>query len=392
MTAPEGGFYSAEDADSEGVEGKFYVWTQEELGEMLGQREADLVIRVFGVEAGGNFSDEASGDRTGANVLHLQKPMAELAADLDVLESELRRRVEKSRQELFAHREQRIHPFKDDKVLTDWNGLMIAALAKGARAFDEPRYADAAERAARFILEEMVRDDGRLLHRYRDGEAALLGYAGDYAFLAWGLLELYEATFEVAYLEHAIALSAELVTHYWDRERGGFYSTANDGEELLVRQKEVYDGAVPSANSVAMWNLLRVSRITADPDLEQKASQLGRAFSRDVAQSPIAHTQLMIALDFAVGPSYEVVIAGRLRAKDTRAMLRALRAQFVPNKVVLFRPSAEESPDIMKLAEFIKYQRSIDGKATAYVCLNYNCQLPTTDPSTMLQLLDAAQE
>jgi len=386
MTAPEGGFYSAEDADSEGEEGKFYFWTQRELREVLGEEEANLVVRVLGVEPGGNFADEATREKTGKNILYLREPFMQLAVKLGMSEQELADRVEAARRKLFAHREQRVHPLKDDKVLTDWNGLMIAALAKAARAFDEPRYAAAAADAANFVLEHMLGSDGRLLHRYRDGEAALPAYAADYAFLTWGLLELYEATFEVGYLERALALNADLVEHFWDRETGGFYSTSDDGEELLVRQREIYDGAVPSANSVAMLNLLRLGRMTAAPDLEEKAASISRAFSKSVGQSPAAYTQLLVAVDFALGPSYEVVIVGKSQAEDTRAMLRGLRMQFVPNKVVLFRP-AGESPDIAKWAEFTRYQSGIDGKATAYVCRNYHCKFPTTDVEAMLKLL-----
>lgn len=275
-------------------------------------------------------------------------------------------------------------------MLTDWNGLMIAALAKGARAFDAPRYADAAAAAATFILERMVTDDGRLLHRYRDGEAALPAYAADYAFLTWGLLELYEASFEVRFLEQSLALNADMIAHFWDEARGGFYSTADDSEELLVRQKEIYDGAIPSANSVAMLNLLRLGRMTAAPDLEEKAAMIGRAFSRNVASSPAAYTQLMVAVDFALGPSYEVVVAGEPGAADVSAMLGALRARFVPNKVVLFRPDGE-SPAISRLADFTRYQASVDGKATAYVCRSYNCEFPTTDADAMLGLLGVSR-
>ena len=389
MMAPEGGFYSAEDADSEGEEGKFYLWTQRGLREVLGEEEADFVAGVFGVEPAGNFADEATRERTGKNILHLREPLAELAFRLGLSEHELAERVEAARDKLFAHREGRVHPLKDDKVLTDWNGLMIAALAKGARAFNELRYTEAAERAANFILERMVRDDGRLLHRYRDGEAALPAYAADYAFLTWGLLELYEATFEVRYLERVLALNADLIEHFWDEEKGGFYSTSDDAEELLVRQKEIYDGAVPSANSVAMLNLLRLGRMSADPDLERKAARIDRAFSQGVRQAPAAHTQLLVAVDFARGPSYEVVIAGQSDAQDVRDMLRGLRTQFVPNKVVLFRPDGE-SPEIARVAEFTQYQPSIEGQATAYVCRNYNCEFPTTDTDTMLKLLGAA--
>jgi len=388
MTAPEGGFYSAEDADSEGEEGKFYLWTEEEIRQVLGSEEADLILKVFNIEKNGNFMEQATGKRAGANILHLRKSLTEIASELKMSEQDLQKHLETARQKLFTYREKRIHPHKDDKILTDWNGLMIAAFAKGARVFDEPRYAEAAKATVDFILKNMRKSDGRLLHRYRDGQAALPAQVDDYAFLIWGMLELYETIFEVRYLQTALDLNRDLMKHFWDDNNGGFYFVADDGENLLVRQKEIYDGAIPSGNSLAMLNLLRLGRITANYDFEEKAARIGRAFSRNVKQSPSAYTQLMVAVDFGVGPSYEVVIAGNSQAEDTKEMLKAIRTQFIPNKVVILRPTEQESPDIDRLAEFTKSQASIDGRATAYVCLNYNCKFPTTDITKMLDLLN----
>lgn len=390
MTSPEGVFYSAEDADSEGEEGKFYLWTGDEIKKVLSHEQADLAVRLFNITADGNFADEVTGRKTGCNILHLTKSVEELAADLSVSVPELRARIEEIQENLFAYREKRIHPYKDDKILTDWNGLMIAALAKGAQAFGEPGYASAAGRAADFIIKSVRTAQGRLLHRYRDGEAALTAHVDDYAFLIYGLLELYETTFEAYYLEIALGLNEDLIRHFWDNENGGFYFTADDGERLLVRRKEVYDGAVPSGNSVAMLNLLRLGRITASADFEEKAARIGRAFYSNVSQLPSAHTQLMAAADFAIGPSYEVVIAGDLQADDTRQMLDAIRVIFVPNKIVILHPTDQKSPMIDDVVPFIKDYSSIDGKATAYVCLDYNCQLPTKDIGSMLKLLGSA--
>ena len=388
MRSPTGAFFSAEDADSEGEEGKFYLWTEGEIRQVLSAEEADLIIMVFNVEKQGNFPEEATGKKRGRNILYVKKGLHEIASDLKIPEQKLKIRLENARERLFAAREKWIHPHKDDKILADWNGLMIVALAKGARVLDEPHYAAAAKGALNFILQNMRNPDGRLLHRYRDGQAALPANVDDYAFLIWGMLELYETTFEVRYLQTALKLNDDLLKHFWDDSAGAFYFTADDAEKLLVRQKDIYDGAIPSGNSVAALNLLRLGRITANTNFEEKAVKIGRAFSKAVQQSPSAYTQLMLAVDFAIGPSYEVVIAGNSRAEDTNAMIRTLRAHFVPNKVVLLRPSEEESPDITRLAEYTKYQSSIDGKATAYVCLNYNCKLPTTDSGKMLELLD----
>ena len=388
MTASEGGFYSAEDADSEGKEGNFYLWTQEEVRQALGNEEADFVVKVFNIEKDGNSAEQATGRKSGVNILHLRKALVELASDLNLSQQDLQEHLELIRQKLFAHREKRVHPMKDDKILTDWNGLMIAALAKGAQAFDEPEYAEAACRAADFILGNMRKPDGRLWHRYRDGQAGVEANLDDYAFLVWGLIELYEATFNARYLEAALELTNDMVKHFWDTDGGGLHLTPDDGESLLVRKKEIYDGAIPSGNSVAMLNLLRLGRMTANSDLEEKAAKIGSAFSGSVKQSPSAHTQLMVALDFGIEPCYEVVIAGKAQAEDTKAMVKALRTRFLPNKVVLLNPDGLELPKIAKLAEFTRNQPSIDGKATAYVCMNHNCKLPTTDINKMLELLD----
>jgi uncharacterized protein YyaL (SSP411 family) len=387
MTSQGGGFYSAEDADSEGEEGRFYLWTEGEIRQILDKDEADLFIKVFNVEKGGNFREEATGKGTGGNILYLKKSPHEIASQLKIPEGEIESRIETARQKLFDVRERRVHPHKDDKILTDWNGLMIAALSKGAQAFNEPSYTEAAGRAADFLLKNTRKPDGRLLHRYRDGQADIGGNVDDYAFLIWGLIELYESTFDANYLQTAINLNSDLIKHFWDDKGGGFYFTPDDGESLIVRQKEIYDGAIPSGNSVAMLNLLRLGRMTGNPDFEEKAATIGRAFSNRVKQFPGAFTQLMVALDFAIGPSYEVVIVGNSQSEDTKAMLNTLGRQFVPNKVVLLRPTEKESPDVIRIAEFTKNQSSLGGKATAYVCLNYVCKLPTTDISKMLELL-----
>ncbi|HSA77407.1 MAG TPA: thioredoxin domain-containing protein [Nitrospirota bacterium] len=393
MSAPEGGFYSAEDADSEGEEGKFYLWTEEQLYQILGKKEADFVIQVYHLEKGGNFTEKGQGPtrKTGRNILHLMMEPGRTAASLKISEKELGQRLEAARGKLYVTREKRIHPHKDDKVLTDWNGLMIAALAKGAQVFDDPGYADEAKHAADFILKHMRRTDGRLLHRFRDGQAAISAYGDDYAFLIWGLIELYETTFDVSYLQAALDLNSIFLKRFWDNKQGGFYFTADDGEDLFIRSKEIYDGAIPSCNSVAMSNLLRLARMTADPNLEKDASHLARAFSVQVRQNPSAYTQLMATVDFGLGPSYEVVIVGDQLAEDTKAMVKALRKIYMPNKVVLLRPihlANQKSIDITHIAGFTLSQSSIDGKATAYVCLNFRCQLPTTDINKMNELLN----
>lgn len=389
MTAPEGGFYSAEDADSEGVEGKFYVWNIGEIQRVLDPAEAALVTKAFNLKPEGNFNEEATGRLTGSNIPHWNKSSAEIAADLGTSAGDLENRLENARIKLFQARGQRVRPHKDDKILTDWNGLMIAALAKAAQTLNNREYSDAARKAADFVLTVMRNPSGGLLHRFRDGEAGLTAHVDDYAFFIWGLIELYEAVFDVRYLDAALELNQYLIEHFWDADMGGFYFTADDGEALLVRKKEIYDGASPSGNSVAALNLIRLGRMVADPELEKKADRIARAFSGAIRQFPSAYTQMLLALEFAAGPSHEVVIAGIPDAQDTAEMLRVLREPYLPNKVVLMRPLNDDVAEIEHLAEFTKDHNSIDHQATAYVCVNYNCQLPTVDPRKMLELLNA---
>jgi uncharacterized protein len=388
MRSPEGGFYSAEDADSEGVEGKFYVWTEEEIREILSGPEADLMIRAFHVLKKGNFTEEATGKITGANILYPDKTLAEIGAELKIPDVE--RTLEIARRKLFEAREKRIHPHKDDKILTDWNGLMIAALAKGAQVLGEEKYALAALDAVRFVLSEMRTPAGRLLHRYRAGDADITANVDDYAFFIWGLIELYGATFEAAHLETALSLSSDLLDHYWDPDRGGFFFTPDDGETLIVRKKEIYDGAIPSGNAVAMLNLLRLSRLTGKTEYEERASGIMKAFSGQVKSFPSGYTQFLCSLDFALGPSLEVVVAGSSEGRDTKELLRALRARFIPNHVALFRPSDKDPSAIDRVAGFIRSHVPRDGKAAVYVCLDHSCKTPTTDLEEMLSFVDSA--
>lgn len=387
MTSPEGGFYSAEDADSDGEEGLFYLWTPEEFRESLGDEGGELFINLLNMEVGGNFFDEATKSKTGRSILYLKKPLAELNREINLPEEEFSDFWEKTRQTLYEIREKRIHPFKDDKILTDWNGLMIAAFAKAAAALGEPQYALAAKNAADFIWDNLRDEDGKLQKRYRDGEARLPAHLDDYAFLVWGMLELYEAEFDPEYLQRAIDLNAMMLEEFWDPQNGGLFFTAEGQTDLIVRSKDIYDGAIPSGNSVAVFNLLRIGRMTANPDLEEKARLIGSAFSSQVSSVPVGHTQLLSAMIFAFGPAYEVVITGDAEAAETIAMLEALNLNYHPNKVTLFRPIGNQKPSITELAEFTKSQTPIDGKATAYVCKDYTCSAPTTDINEMLTLL-----
>jgi hypothetical protein len=388
MRAPEGGFYAAENADSEGEEGKFYLWTTEEIRAVLDDAEADLVAKLFDVRDEGNYREEATGRLTGKNVLHLKRPLEDCAREMGIAESELRERVEIARKRLFSAREKRVRPERDDKVLADWNGLLIAALAKGAQVLGEKKLEIAASRAADFVLEKMGDGEGRLLHRYREGSAGILGNLDDYAFFIWGLIELYEAGFDTKYLRAALELARDMVERFEDEENGGFYFTPEDGEELILRKKDGHDGALPSGNAVAILDLLRLSRMTGNRELEEIASKASDSFAARARGVPAAHLHLLSALDFALGPTSEVVIAGPAGSPETKKMLGALRAKFLPRSVILLRPPGQE--DIAAIAEFTEEMVMVDGKATAYVCSGKVCQRPTTDPEEMLERLDSA--
>jgi uncharacterized protein YyaL (SSP411 family) len=386
MTSPQGAFYSAEDADSEGVEGKFYVWTVEEFREVLGPSEAAFWEPVFNLAPEGNFREEATGHRTGANILHLDRPFSRWAQELETTEADLQRRWETARAQLFSAREKRIHPLKDDKVLTDWNGLMIAALSAGARALKRPEYADAAAAAARFILKTMRRDDGRLWHRFRDGECAVRGQAGDYAFMIHGLLHLYRSTFDVAYAEEAAKLQEIMLGELWDDGGGGFFLIGADDRDLPVRPKELYDGAIPSANSVALMNLLWLSRLTGNTRWTDKAQELVRAFAGSVGQRPSAFTFFLCGLDFALRPGQDVVIAGDAVSADSRRLLSALNQAFTPNQVALFKSRENAS----RLARFAGYTDGLDfvkGQTSAHLCEGSACKESLTDVESMIERL-----
>ena len=387
MVSNDGGFYSAEDADSEGQEGKFYLWTKAEIEEVLDERETDLVMKAFCLQDAGNFAEDASGKRTGENVLHQSYSFDEMVNELSISEIVLKDRLEEIRKKLFSSRERRVRPAKDDKILTDWNGLMIAALARGAQALNEPMFEASAIKAANFVLKEIRSDEGRLLHRYRDDAVGIMANLDDYAFFIWGLIELYETCFQVRYLKAALELNRQLIEHFWDEDRGGFYFTPDDGDVLIQRRKESKDGALPSGNAISTYNLFRLARMTGDFQLENMATKTLQAFSAEIKGLPAAHLQFMVVLDFALGPASELVIVAPNQADNLNDMLKVFRSKFLPNKVVLFRPSDEESPEILKIAEFIRPLRPINEKATAYVCSGYVCERPTTDEGELLEKL-----
>jgi len=376
MTASEGGFFSAEDADSEGEEGKFYVWTEQEIKEVLGENYGKEFNDIFSITTPGNYKDESSGKQTRLNIPHLKNYNSNGNNDLD-----------SAREKLFNIREKRIHPLKDDKILTDWNGLMIAALAKAAIVLNEPGYLDAAEKAAKFVLHSISKGE-RLLKRYRNGVAALDAHLDDYAFMAWGLLELYEATFSTKYLSQALDLMNIMVEDFWDDKNGGFFLGSDQSEKLIVRSKTAYDGAIPSGNSVAVMNMVKLTRITGNTKWAELAEKTMRAFSEDVNQTPTGYTLMLTGFMFDTQNSKEIVIVGDSRNRNTIKFLHTIRTSYAPHKVLLFKDTSVSENRLEQLANWTSTQNSINGKPTAYVCKNFACNQPTSDIQTALSFIN----
>jgi uncharacterized protein len=373
MTSEEGGFYSAEDADSEGIEGKFYVWETYELQDILSKEEAEFVRKHFATKDAGNFHDESTRKKNGKNILHT------LDRDYD------RKLWEEIRIKLYTQRENRIHPLKDDKILTDWNGLMIAAFAKAGSAFYKPEYISAAKKAAEFINEKLT-VKGKLMHRYRKGNTDISAFVDDYAFLTYGLISLYEATFDLDYLERAIELTEQLNANFYDNENGGYHFTSNEAEELFTRTKDAYDGAYPSGNSIALMNLVKLGKYTAKTEFHDKADEISKAFGNHLQRAPMGFTQFLSAMDYAMNPSSEVIVVGESDNPVTGEMLNIIEEGFNPQLVVLHKTEAN-AHKLGDIASFTKDYAKIDGKTTVYVCKNYNCSLPVTKIGELRKLL-----
>jgi uncharacterized protein YyaL (SSP411 family) len=386
MTSKEGGFYSAEDADSEGEEGKFYTWGYDDLKLVLTEDEFDIITKYYNIKKDGNFISEPA-QTTRNNIFYQLISTDEYSKFYQINEKDFLEKVEIIRKKLFQIRKKRIHPEKDDKILTDWNGLMIAGLAKAAQVFNKKDYVEKAEKALNFILKNMMKNNCELLHRYRNGEVKISGFADDYAFLIWGLIELYLATFNPKYLKISLVLNDYLIDHFWDKKNGGLYFTSDTNEKLLTRTKEIYDGAIPSSNSVTMYNLIRLARITGNKDLEKKAKQIGNTFSEQITQMPSGYTQLIISLDFIIGPSFEIVIVGNKDNKDTQKIIKSINSIYLPNKVVILKEPNSKNKLIEEIVPFIKDYSQIKNQATIYVCKNQKCQLPTTDIEKMKHLI-----
>ncbi|MDF2591848.1 MAG: Cellobiose 2-epimerase [Clostridia bacterium] len=372
MTSAEGGFYSAEDADSEGVEGKFYVWSPQEIIDVLGHKDATEFCEMFDITDKGNFE--------GANIPNI----IESKISLDKL-TELP--LDNMRRKLFLYREKRVHPYKDDKILTAWNGLMIAALAYGARVFGNKSYLAAAKNAVSFIQDKLIRADGRLMARYREGETAYPGYLDDYAFLVWGLIELYEASFDVKYLQLAVRLNDDMIKYFGDGDKGGYFIYGSDSEQLIARPKEAYDGAMPSGNSVAALNLLRLGRLTGSTELEEEAERVFSVFADKVNNYYMGHTYMLMALMFSRGKGSEIVIVGDRKSASVQSFIDKINKNFMPYSVVVVK-DVKEADEIKKMIPYTEGQNMVDDKTTAYICENFACRASITDIDRLMEVFN----
>ncbi|MGO1369696.1 MAG: thioredoxin domain-containing protein [Senegalia sp. (in: firmicutes)] len=357
MTSEDGGFYSAEDADSEGVEGKFYVWSKRQVKELLGEAEGELVCNYFDITDQGNFEGE--------NIPNLIKH------DLALLEKspDMTNRIHAYADMLFYKRETRIHPHKDDKILTSWNGLMIAALAFGGRILDKALFINVAKKSIDFIYDKLF-EETRLLARYRDGEARYEGYLEDYAFLTWGLIEMYEATFEKKYLKKAKKLMDDTFELFWDDENGGFFINGHDSEELILRPKEIYDGAIPSGNSVAGFNMIKLSKMLEDESYMKKYEMMIKSFGQDISDMPSAHSFFLITYMDYLKNGKNIIIAHEREDELYKSMISEINKRYLPFTTVI-----------------MGNRELVDGKTTAYICENYACNMPINNIEEFIKQL-----
>lgn len=370
MTDPEGGFYSTLDADSEGEEGKYYVWTIEEVRSALGE-DAELFAAVYDVTEPGNWE--------GRNILNRPKTLAQDARLLGISESELEDKLRRLRQKLLAVRDRRVRPLRDDKILTAWNGLMIAAFAQAGQVLDA-RYGEVARRAARFVLERLRGSDGRLFRTVSPGaEPKLHAYSEDYACLLDALITLYETDFDADWIGAALDLAQILVRDFWDEAEGGFFFVSKDHESLIIRPKDTHDGSTPSGNSMAVTALLRLGKLTGRRYLEDKAVRTLRLFRNQIEAAPLAFGQMLIALDFHLGPVDEIAVVGAGSRADTREVLSIIRHGFRPNKVVAYlntELSSDEQRRVVGLIPLLAGKSAVDEQVTTYVCRDFTCSQP----------------
>jgi uncharacterized protein YyaL (SSP411 family) len=366
MTDTGGGFYSSEDADSEGEEGKFYVWTHAEVLSILGAEDGSIFCEFFDVTAEGNFEH-------GKSILNTPRSLEEFAAEKDKSVEEIARTIKGCKRKLFHAREQRVRPGRDDKTLAAWNGLMLTAFAEAANILGRDDYREVAARNAEFITTQLMRD-GRLLRTYKSGQAKLNGYLEDYAYVIEGMLAVYESTFELTYFTRARELADTMIAKFWDEQDGGFYFTSSDHEELITRTKDYFDSATPSGNSVAAMGLLKLGILTQEQEYSHHAATILRALRPAMIRYPSAFGYLLGALDFYLSEPKEIAILGTLDSHEVRSFIEEVYSRYLPNKVVAAcEPGDEHAASEIKL---LAGRTTVEGQATAYVCRNYTCLEP----------------
>jgi uncharacterized protein YyaL (SSP411 family) len=376
MLDASGGFYSSQDADSEGHEGKFFVWSPTEIEALLGEQDAKLFCRYFDVTEYGNFEDQ--------NILHVDVEAESIARLMRVSVEELNAAVARGKQILFEAREHRIKPFRDEKMLTAWNGLMLRSFAEAARVLDRKDYLEVATNNADFLLRELKRN-GRLLRTHKDGESKLNAYLEDYAYLADGLLSLYEATFDLRWFKESRALVETMIEQFSDDVEGGFFFTSADHEKLIARTKDWYDNATPGGNSVAAHVLLRFALLTGEESYRQRAEQILKLLKSAMMRSPSAFGHLLCATDTALASPFEIAIVGSHETEEAQALIAEVFNQYLPNKVVALAASDDDSS--AKTIKLLEHRKQIEGKPTAYVCHNFSCQTPVTDSRLLAEQL-----
>ncbi len=383
MTDPEGGFYSTEDADSEGVEGKYYVWSKDQIEEILGAEIGARFCAVYDVSVSGNFE--------GQNILNLPKTIAQVAEEQDWRLSEICEELATARQILLKAREQRVRPARDDKVIVSWNGLAIDALARAARTLEEPRYLKAAQTAAQFLYRQLRTSDGRLLHCWRSGEPKLMAYLDDYVTLANGLVSLYEAGFQEHWVDWAVELADLVLKHFSDPSGGPLFYTADDHGTLIARTKDLQDGSVPSGNSMAAYLLMRLGKLTGRGDFLQMAESILLAGGQMMHDSPPAVGQLLLALDLYLGPFHELVVIGDSQHPEVDSVLRDLSSRFLPRSMVACRPPTLTAPGAAAL-EPIFFGKESTSPPTVFVCRDFACQQPTEGEQSIQLLLNSLSQ
>jgi uncharacterized protein YyaL (SSP411 family) len=393
MTDPAGGFTSATDADSDGREGLYFIWTKSEIERLLGE-DAALFCRAYGVGAEGNFVDvhhPAKPGAEGMNVLHVAAPLSELARESGLDDAEVERRLAAGRQRLLAERRGRTAPGLDDKVLASWNALMIGALAYGGRVLDEPRYREAAERAADFVLREMRDEKGRLLRAWRSGAAKIPAFLQDYAFLADALLDLYEATFALEHFRAARELADAMNRLFWDeKDAGWFHTDAGAPNELIARMKSPGDGSLPAGNAVAARVMLRLAVLSGESAYRERAERSVKLFARRIERFPESALGMLLAVDELLHPDGEIAIVGDPRGEATRELVRTIHSQYLAGTALALRdPRADDeaSRSAERLLPLVRGKTLVNGAPAVYICQDYACREPLTSAAEVARLL-----